>query len=82
MNAILSILKEHKLESFITYPIKSPALFGSYSRADFKINSDVDIMAEIAEPSFDAFCNSFYNLKKNKQESWPGLEKGYKRKIL
>ena len=65
MNAILSILKEHKQESFINYPIKSPALFESYRREDFKINSDVDIMVEMAEPSFDVFCNLFYNLKKN-----------------
>ena len=65
MNAILSILKEHKQELFTNYPIKSLALFGSYSREDFKKNRNVDIMVEIAEPSFDAFCNPFYNLKKN-----------------
>lgn len=64
MNAILSILKEHKQELFTNYPIKSLALFGSYSRGDFKKNSDVDIMVEMAEPSFEAFCNLSYKLKK------------------
>ncbi len=64
MNTILSILKEHKQELFTNYPIKSLALFGSYSRGDFKKSSDVDIMVEMAEPSFEAFCNLADNLKK------------------
>jgi predicted nucleotidyltransferase len=32
MNAIVQILKQHKEELFKKYPLKSMALFGSYSR--------------------------------------------------
>ncbi len=64
MNTILAILKEHKKELFENYPIKSLALFGSYSRGDNKKTSDVDIMVELTEPSFDAFCNLSDSLKK------------------
>lgn len=64
MNTIIAILKEHKEELFKNYPIKSLALFGSYSRGDNKKNSDVDIMVELTEPNFDAFCNLSDNLKK------------------
>ncbi|MEP6711189.1 MAG: nucleotidyltransferase family protein [Ferruginibacter sp.] len=63
MNAILSILKEHKGELFTTYPIKSLALFGSYSRGDNKKNSDVDIMVEMAEPKAIAFIDLSYRLE-------------------
>jgi predicted nucleotidyltransferase len=64
MNSILSILKDHKEELFANYPIKSLALFGSYSRGDNKKNSDIDIMAEMAEPNFKAYCDLYYSLKK------------------
>lgn len=64
MNTIITILKEHKKELFENYPIKSLALFGSYSRGDNNKNSDVDIMVELTEPSFDAFCNLSDKLKK------------------
>jgi predicted nucleotidyltransferase len=63
MNAILSILKEHKQELFDNYPIKSLALFGSYSRGDFKKNSDVDIMVELTEPNAYKFINLAYQLE-------------------
>lgn len=32
------------------YPIKSLALFGSYSRGDATSDSDVDVMVELSEP--------------------------------
>jgi predicted nucleotidyltransferase len=63
MNPILSILKEHKQELFDNYPIKSMALFGSYSRGDFKKNSDVDIMVELTEPNAYKFINLAYQLE-------------------
>ena len=64
MNPILSILKEHKQELFNNYPIKSMALFGSYSRGDFKKDSDVDIMVELTEPKAYAFIELSYYLEK------------------
>ncbi len=64
MSEILKILRKHKGELFSKYPIESIALFGSYSRGDNKKNSDVDIMVELKNPDFDAFCNLSYHLKK------------------
>jgi uncharacterized protein len=63
MNFILTILKEHKQELFDNYPIKSMALFGSYSRGDFKENSDVDIIVELTEPDYK-FIDLAYHLEK------------------
>ena len=63
MNSIISILKEHKEELFTNYPIKSLALFGSYSRGDNKKNSDVDIMVEMAQPKAIAFIDLSYRLE-------------------
>lgn len=64
MSEILKILKEHKLELFNKYPIESLALFGSYSRGDYKKSSDVDIMVELKSADFETFCNLSYHLKK------------------
>jgi len=44
MNNVLQILKDHKQELMEKYPIKSLALFGSYSRGDYNDKSDIDIM--------------------------------------
>jgi predicted nucleotidyltransferase len=63
MNAVLEILKAHKQELFNEYPIKSLALFGSFSRGDFNENSDVDIMVEMSEPKAFAFIDLSYALE-------------------
>jgi len=63
MNNIVSILKDHKEDLFANFPIKSLALFGSYSRGDFETNSDVDIMVEMREAKAVAFINLSYQLE-------------------
>ena len=64
MNVIFSILKEHKQELFDNYPIKSLALFGSYSRGDYSKESDVDVMVELSEPNAYKFIDLGYHLEK------------------
>ena len=44
---ILDILKQHKKDIFSKYPLRSMALFGSFSRGDNNDNSDVDILVEL-----------------------------------
>lgn len=44
---ILLILRENKQSLFNKYPLKSMALFGSYSRNEESENSDVDILVEL-----------------------------------
>ncbi len=42
-------LSNHKQRLFTDYPIKSMAIFGSYSRKEQNDNSDLDIMVEFKD---------------------------------
>lgn len=64
MNAIVQILKEHKEELFKKYPLKSLALFGSFSRGEETKESDVDVMVELSQPDARAFINLSYELER------------------
>ena len=44
---VLTILKQNKNYLFNKYPLKSMAVFGSYSRGNNTTKSDVDILVEI-----------------------------------
>jgi predicted nucleotidyltransferase len=46
LNEIKSTLSSHKVYLFKEYPIKSMAIFGSYSRKEQTEKSDLDIMVE------------------------------------
>ena len=50
MNQVLNTLKANKEMLFSKYPLKSMALFGSYSRGDYNNTSDVDVMVELSVP--------------------------------
>jgi predicted nucleotidyltransferase len=40
------LLTSHKQQLYIDYPIKTMAIFGSYSRSENNENSDLDILVE------------------------------------
>lgn len=63
MAEVLEILKEHKQELFKKYSIQSLAFFGSYSRGDFTINSDVDIMVDFIVPVGMEFLDLCYDIE-------------------
>lgn len=46
MNEIQSVLSKHKSQLFKAYPLKSIAIFGSYSRQDQNEISDLDLLVE------------------------------------
>jgi hypothetical protein len=46
---IQNILREHKNRLFRDYPIKSMAIFGSYSRSEQNDSSDLDILVEFTD---------------------------------
>lgn len=46
LQEIKTILNSHKQHLFKDYPIKSMAIFGSYSRSENNDNSDLDILVE------------------------------------
>jgi len=46
---IKEILSNHKQRLFSDYPIKSLAIFGSYSRCEHNENSDLDLLVEFSD---------------------------------
>jgi len=49
LQEIKSTLSSHKNRLFNDYPIKSMAIFGSYSRKEQNENSDLDILVEFSD---------------------------------
>jgi uncharacterized protein len=49
LQEIKSTLSSHKSRLFNDYPIKSMAIFGSYSRKEQKDTSDLDILVEFSD---------------------------------
>jgi len=47
---ILSVLRRERTRLFAKYGLKSMAVFGSATRADFTPESDLDIMVEFERP--------------------------------
>lgn len=49
LQEIKSTLSNHKSRLFYDYPIKSMAIFGSYSRREQNDSSDLDILVEFSD---------------------------------
>ena len=49
LQEIKSTLSKHKQHLFRDYPLKSIAIFGSYSRKEQKEHSDIDILVEFKD---------------------------------
>ena len=64
MSGIIKILQQHKEELFKKYPIKTMALFGSYSRGEETPESDVDVMVELSGPIGIRFIGLSYEIEK------------------
>jgi len=61
---------------FSKYPLKSMALFGSYSRGDYNSTSDIDVMVELSIPDAIAFINLGYELEELFQKKVDVISKG------
>jgi len=59
---IKKIIKKHK-EIINKYRVKSIALFGSYVRNEQKENSDIDLLVEFKEKTYDNFINLIFSLE-------------------
>ena len=82
MNNVIQILQQHKEELFNKYPLKSMAIFGSYSRGEETKDSDVDVMVELNGPIGIKFLNLNYEIeqllsKKVDLVSKRGIKPGY-----
>jgi len=62
MNAI-DILKRHEREIKKMFGVRRIGLFGSFARGEQKDTSDVDILVEFEEPTFDNFMNLAFFLE-------------------
>lgn len=61
---IKQILRANKERLFLSYPLMSMALFGSYSDGTATEHSDVDIMVEFSEPVGFEFIELSIELEK------------------
>ena len=59
---IKKIIREHR-EILEKYRVKSIALFGSYVRDEQKENSDIDLLVEFEENTYDNFINLIFSLE-------------------
>jgi len=58
---VIETLKKHEREIKERYGVRRIGVFGSYVRGEQKEASDIDILVEFDEPTFDNFMNlSFY----------------------
>ncbi len=63
MNEMVQILQQHKEALFRKYPLKSMALFGSYSRGEETSESDVDLLVELNGPIGIRFLDLNYEIE-------------------
>lgn len=54
---ILDFLKQHKQDLELRFSVKRIGLFGSVLRGSASERSDVDILVELAHPSFDQYMD-------------------------
>lgn len=60
---IIDILKSHEREIKKRFGVRRIGLFGSFARGEQKDASDVDILVEFEEPTFDNFMNLAFFLE-------------------
>ncbi len=60
---VIDILKSHEREMKKRFSVRRIGLFGSFARGEQKDTSDVDILVEFEEPTFDNFMNLAFFLE-------------------
>jgi len=56
-NDILSCLKAHKKELQDKFTVRRIGVFGSHARGDAHLHSDVDVLVELDQPTFDHYMD-------------------------
>lgn len=54
---VIETLKKHQIEIKDRYNVRRIGVFGSFVRGEQKETSDIDILVEFDEPTFDNFMN-------------------------
>jgi hypothetical protein len=61
--AVIDKISGIHLELVEKYTVKRIGVFGSFTRGDEKAESDVDILVELAEPTFDHYMDLKFRLE-------------------
>lgn len=82
LNDILTTLRENKMKLFLSYPIKSMAVFGSFARNEEGSGSDLDVLVEFNDKIGVRFIDLALELEKIVElkvdlVSKKGIKKGY-----
>lgn len=64
LQEIKTVLSNHKKKLFYDYPIKTMAIFGSYSRREQNDSSDLDILVEFSDKIGIRFVDLAEDLEK------------------
>jgi hypothetical protein len=62
---IIDFLVTHKQELFQRFTVKKIGLFGSYRRNTATRRSDIDILAELEQPTFDHYMDLKFYLEEH-----------------
>jgi uncharacterized protein len=66
---ILQRLREHKAEMQVRFSVREIGLFGSYIHESADEGSDIDLLVEFQEPTFDHYMDLKFFLEKVFQHS-------------
>lgn len=66
----LKVLKEHENEIKKRFGVKRIGIFGSHAQGEEKETSDVDVLVEFVEPSFDNFMDLAFSSKTSSEGRW------------
>ena len=61
---IIDLLKKHKKEISERFAVRAVGLFGSYARGESSAASDIDVLVEFDEPTFDHYMDLKFYLEK------------------
>jgi predicted nucleotidyltransferase len=61
---VMELLKKHKKEISERFAVRALGLFGSYARGAASAASDVDIVVDFDEPTFDHYMDLKFYLEK------------------
>lgn len=62
-NEILQYIRSSKTRYITDYGIKRIGLFGSFVRNEASVTSDVDILVDMPEPTFDKYMDLKFDLE-------------------
>ncbi|WJI09973.1 nucleotidyltransferase family protein [Methanobacterium sp. CWC-01] len=60
---ILDLIKDHEQEIKDRYSVSKIGVFGSYARGEEKESSDVDVLVEFEEPTYNNFIELIFFLE-------------------